>query len=96
MLKEKEVCPNCNQLRYMSRHHVKNIKGEKTGEIQRMCRDCHDEIEEEYRLYGVIKSSPPKKSKMINLTSYSNKEWDQPIQPFYATKQSVNNRASNT
>ena len=86
MLKPKEKCPKCDQIRYMTKHHVKDNLGRKTGKIKIMCRDCHDEIEEEYRLYGMIKSSPKKKSKMINLTSHSNKEWYQPIQPFYATK----------
>jgi len=93
MLKQKEVCPNCKQLRYMTRHHVKDSKGRKTGEIQRICRDCHDEVEEEYRLYGMIKPAP-KKSTMINLTLHSNKQWYQPMQPYYATKQSVEKRAS--
>ena len=76
-MKPKEKCPKCDQIRYMTKHHVNDHLGRKTGEIQKMCRDCHDEIEEEYRLYGMIKHSPPKKSKlMINLTSHSNKEWD--------------------
>ena len=89
MLKEKDECPKCHQLRYMTRHHVKNSKGVKTGEIQKMCRDCHDEVEEEYRLYGMIKPDTKLKKKTINLTSNSNKQWDQPIIPFYATKQAV-------
>jgi len=81
MLKEKEICPNCNQLRYMTRHHVKDRNGKKTGKIQRICRDCHDEIEEEYRLYGMIKPNviQKKKSKYTQET---------PLLPFYATGKS--------
>ena len=90
MLRQKEKCPKCDQIRYMTRHHVKDHLGRKTGEIQKMCRDCHDEVEEEYRLHGMLKHSNPKKSKIINLPS--NKQWPQPIQPFYGTKQSILNK----
>ncbi len=83
MLKEKEICPNCNQLRYMTRHHVKNSKGEKTGEIQRMCRDCHDEIEEEYRLYGI--SNVTLNIKVKKIKSNSNYIQKTPLLPFHAT-----------
>ena len=93
MLKPKEKCPKCDQIRYMTKHHIKDSLGRKTGKTEKMCRDCHDEIEEEYRLYGMLKPAP-KKSKLINLTSHSNKEWYQPIQPFYATKQASNIQSS--
>lgn len=83
MLKEKEVCPNCNQLRYMTRHHVKNRNGKKTGEIQRICRDCHDEIEEEYRLYGMTKPNVTQKKTKSNYIQKT------PLLPFYATGKTV-------
>jgi len=84
LLKQKEKCTICNQIRYMTRHHVKDKRGRKTGEIQKMCRDCHDEIEEEYRLQGMIKPAA-KKSKSTNLTSHLNKEsQSSSLIPFYA------------
>ncbi len=82
MLKQKEICPNCNQLRYITRHHVKNRKGKKTGEIQRICRDCHDEIEEEYRLYGISNVTLKVKKKIKSNSKYIQKT---PLLPFYAT-----------
>jgi len=90
MLKQKEKCPKCNQIRYMTKHHIKDHLGRKTGEVEKMCRDCHDEIEEEYRLHGMIKPAPKKSA--IKFTLHSNKKWYQPMQPFYATKQSLNKR----
>ena len=92
MLKPKETCPQCGQLRYMTRHHVKNSKGIKTGEIQRMCRDCHDEVEEEYRLYGILKVNPPK-IKVPKITSNEKLHLDYMggLIPFYATKQAAKN-----
>ncbi len=89
-MKPKEKCPTCSQIRYMTKHHVKDNLGRKTGEVQNMCRDCHDDIEEEYRLYGMLKPAKPKKSsKLVTLASHSNKEWYHPMQPFYGTKQSI-------
>jgi len=93
MLKQKEKCPKCDQIRYMTKHHVKDELGRKTGEIEKMCRDCHDEVEEEYRLCDMLKRSK-RKSKLVNIIFYSKKDWYQPIQPFYATKQATQNRAS--
>ena len=90
-MKPKEKCPKCDQIRYMTKHHVKDELGRKTGEIKKMCRDCHDDIEEEYLLCDMLKRAT-KKSKVINLTSHSNKEWYQPIQPFYGTKQATQSR----
>ena len=89
MAKDREKCPNCKEIRYMTKHHVKDDLGRKTGEIEKMCRDCHDEIEEEYMIKH---NSTPKKPKLINLTSHSNETWHQPMQPFYGTKQSILNK----
>jgi len=93
MLKQKEVCPKCKQLRYMTRHHVKDSKGRKTGEIEIMCRDCHDEVEEKYRLYGMLKPNPPKPPK---LTPNEKLQLDymSGLIPFYATRQAVEKRAT--
>ena len=85
MVKEKGECSECHQFRYMTRHHVKNSKGIKTGEIQKMCRECHNEWEEYYRLYGMI--IHPKKLKKQDyqerVVFYPSQN---PIIPFYAVK----------
>lgn len=42
-------CENCRRTEpevKLTRHHVKNSKGNKTGEIKVLCRECHDEVEE--------------------------------------------------
>lgn len=83
MLKPKEKCPKCNELRYITRHHVKNSKGIKTGEIEKMCRNCHDEVEESYRLYGMIKHPKKLKKKDYDKTPIIPKSQESLI-PFYA------------
>ena len=85
MLKQKEKCPNCNQIRYMTKHHVKDNLGRKTGEIQKMCRDCHDEVEEDYNNRGISNAYPPKitPNEKLHLNYMSG------LIPFYATRQSI-------
>lgn len=97
MLKPKEMCPKCGQIRYMTRHHIKDNFGKKTGEIQIMCRDCHDEIEEEYKLLGKVitakKKTKNKFKKFLNLNHYQiyqmRNERDRTI---FSLKMSIHNR----
>lgn len=42
----------------LTRHHLKNMNGKKTGEIQLLCRPCHDIVEEEYIIMGIVKLTP--------------------------------------
>jgi len=49
-----------------------------------MCRDCHDEIEEEYRLHGMLKPIVKKEK----IKKYPNYTQDIPLLPFYARKKS--------
>lgn len=83
MPKEKEPCPKCGQLRYMTKHHLKDEDGIKTGDVEIMCRDCHDDAEEEYRLKGITTAAPPKitRNERLKLDYYSG------LIPFYATRQ---------
>jgi len=46
-------CYDCSAKDNLTRHHLKNPKGMKTGEIRILCRDCHNAAEESYRLYGI-------------------------------------------
>ena len=48
-------CNICGTLEYLTRHHLKNERGKKTGEIEILCRRCHNDAEEEYRLLGIVK-----------------------------------------
>ena len=69
------VCNNCKTPHNLTRHHLKvknNTKnGEKTGEIEILCRDCHDKIEAEYNKKGIISTNfMSKKLKPINLYMY--------------------------
>ena len=49
------ACTECGTLENLTRHHLKNMKGKKTGVITILCRSCHDDAEEHYRLIGVVK-----------------------------------------
>lgn len=42
---EGKACIQCQTNVNLTRHHVKKLSGEKTGEIQILCRRCHDSIE---------------------------------------------------
>jgi hypothetical protein len=41
-------CPVCRQWKDLTKDHVKDDSGKKTGEILSICRDCHT-ILESYR-----------------------------------------------
>ncbi len=88
MSKEKERCPKCNELRYMTRHHVKDELGRKTGDIEIMCRDCHDDVEEDYNKRGITSAVPPK----ITPNEKLQLDYMGGLIPFYATKQAVEKR----
>ena len=74
----------------MTIHHIKysegEKKGEKTGEIQSICRDCHDDVEEDYRLRGMLKIHVPPKltpNEKLQLDYMSG------LIPFYATRSAI-------
>lgn len=48
-------CENCFKKKKLTKHHLKDHKGNKTGEIQLLCRDCHDIAEDEYVEKGIVK-----------------------------------------
>lgn len=85
MLKPKVKCPKCNQIRYMTKHHVKDDLGRKTGEIEKMCRDCHDEVEEDYNNRGISNAYPVKTTPNEKLQL----DYMGGLIPFYATRQSI-------
>lgn len=54
-------CQMCNSDKVkLTKHHLKYKNGEKTGEIQRLCRRCHDRAEDQYVVLGIVKLTPPK------------------------------------
>lgn len=84
-MKPKEKCPKCGQIRYITKHHVKDNFGRKTGEIEKMCRDCHDDVEADYNKRGItntvpVKITPNEKLQLDSMTG---------LIPFYATRQAV-------
>ena len=89
-MKPREKCPKCGQIRYMTKHHVKDELGRKTGEIEKMCRDCHDDVEADYNKRGIataipVKITPNEKLQLDYMTG---------LIPFYATRQAVEKRAT--
>ena len=52
-------CEVCGTKDRLTKHHVKNDYGSKTGDIQILCRECHDAIEEQYWREGKIKAQVP-------------------------------------
>ena len=89
MLKPKEKCPTCGEIRYMTKHHVKDNLGRKTGEIQRICRDCHDDVEADYNKKGISSATPPKLTPNEKLQL----DYMTGLIPFYATRQATQNGA---
>lgn len=47
-----DICSKCELECEITKHHVKDVDGIKTGEIQYVCRECHDGIELQYYLEG--------------------------------------------
>ena len=47
-------CERCDTKKSLTRHHIKDLLGRKTGEVEILCRDCHNEAEEEYIMLGII------------------------------------------
>lgn len=60
--KHKKPCEFCKTIYNLTQHHIKNRFGEKTGEIQILCRKCHDIVEEDYEKLGMIKHRPMSKA----------------------------------
>ncbi len=89
-MKPKEKCPKCDQIRYMTKHHVKDDLGRKTGEIEKMCRDCHDDVEADYNKRGITSAVPVK----ITPNEKLQLDYMSGLIPFYATRQATQNRAN--
>ncbi len=88
-MKPREKCPKCDQIRYMTKHPVKDELGRKTGEIEKMCRDCHDDIEYDYNKKGITSAVPPK----ITPNEKLQLDYMSGLIPFYATRQAITKRA---
>ncbi len=52
-------CVRCGTTKNLSRHHIKDKNGKKTGKIEILCRECHDEAEIEYMELGIVKLNEP-------------------------------------
>ncbi len=52
-------CARCGTTKNLSRHHIKDKNGKKTGKIEILCRECHDEAEIEYMELGIVKLNEP-------------------------------------
>jgi len=51
-------CTDCGTMENRTRHHLKDLKGNKTGVIKILCRPCHDKAEKKYREEGSIIGEP--------------------------------------
>lgn len=81
-MKEKQKCPKCGEMRYMTKHHLKDEDGKQTGEIVKLCRDCHDDAEVDYTNRGINTAAPPDISPNEKLQlKYMNG-----LLPYYSTK----------
>ena len=49
---DKMICVECGATEQLTKHHGKDYRGIPTGEIQSLCRLCHDNIELQYCLDG--------------------------------------------
>lgn len=79
-------CSNCGTWERLTRHHVKDMEGIKTGEIVILCRPCHDEVEIQYRREGRIRQPAYDlytKGRKDRITSIKNVQLDR-ILPYYA------------
>jgi hypothetical protein len=47
-------CAKCGTIDNLTRHHLKYLNGKKTGEIEILCRACHDKIEQQYHIIGIL------------------------------------------
>jgi len=80
---ENKLCAYCSRTNNLTRHHLKDIKGNKTGQTQILCRKCHDQAEREYERLGIVKGKLP-----IKLTHNEQLELDyiNGLIPFYSMK----------
>ncbi len=53
-------CIECGTFENLSRHHLKDSNGKKTGVVSILCRPCHDLAEEEYDKKGILHKDNPK------------------------------------
>ena len=86
-----KFCKRCGIQDNLTKHHLKNSYGSKTGEIEILCRKCHDIAEKEYIDQGIITTSfqeyvlhmrrnvKPIKGQFLNL---------EPLIPFYFKQRS--------
>lgn len=66
-----DECSECGIDENLTKHHVKDIYGIKTGEIQILCRSCHDEVEKKYAYEGRLGKKRLPKNKPIQ----KNRDW---------------------
>jgi len=52
-------CARCNTRHNLTRHHIKNKAGRRTGKIIILCRECHDLAEERYEEEGIAGKNNP-------------------------------------
>ena len=52
-----QPCVECGTIEDLTRHHLKDMTGRKTGVITILCRSCHDNAEKKYRSLGIIQTN---------------------------------------
>lgn len=51
--KHHKPCNRCGTLNNLTEHHLKDKSGYRTGEIEILCRSCHNIAEKEYKEQGI-------------------------------------------
>ena len=74
-------CEECDIAEGLTRHHLKDFLGRKTGEIKILCRSCHDEAEKEYIMFGII---PTKKKRKLSHNQKLERDYRDGKIPFYS------------
>ena len=72
------ACADCYTTENLTRHHLKNKQGKKTGKIRVLCRKCHNKAENVYKAQGIIGSPATTKNEKLQL-DYMNG-----LLPFYS------------
>lgn len=71
-------CAECKTIENLTRHHLKNNDGKKTGKIKILCRKCHNRAENTYQSIGITGSPALSKKEKLQL-DYMNG-----LLPFYS------------
>ena len=79
-----QPCAVCGTIEDLTRHHLKNLAGRKTGIISILCRRCHDNAERYYEKLGITASNKIQitPNEKLQLAYMGGKI------PFYSTRQS--------